>query len=74
MSIALAAVLEHCLTHADAKYTFTERIKYQQRAWLRMEAPKQKAVFTQAEIGKIILKLIHAQSDSLLNFEVSYQS
>ena len=39
-----------------------------------MEAPKQKAIFTQAEIGKIILKLIHAQSDSLLNFEVSYQS
>lgn len=39
-----------------------------------MEAPKQKAIFTEVEIGKIILKLIHAQSDSLLNFEVSYQS
>lgn len=39
-----------------------------------MAAPKQKAIFIQVEISKTILKLIPAQSDLLLNFEVSYQS
>lgn len=31
-----------------------------------MEAPKQKAIFTQVEIGKFMSKLIHVQSNSLL--------
>lgn len=36
-----------------------------------MGAPKQKAIFTQVEISKTILKLTHVQSDLLLSFEIT---
>lgn len=36
-----------------------------------MGAPKQKAIFTQVEISKTILKLTHGESDLLVSFEIT---